>query len=373
MMSLSRSLFVGIVVSLLTFGSWLAVSEAASLKELVEGARKEGQLNVMVSSTTTPEVVRGLEAAMNKYYGLNLKISYTGAGNYTKVASIAVTEHRVGTTPTFDATIGYDAHITSMMDAGALEPIQNWKELVPKGTPVDDKSISPAVLKNIAFKFVDNFAIVVYNTKLISKADLPRKLADFGNPKYKGKFSVPPFTVTLCMALLTYDNDKEKVLDVYRSWGKNEPKFLTTTQAVDRMVLGELSMVPFANDYTYYLRKEAGDPVGMAVIQDMVTWTPVYNVVRTNAPHPNAARLWTLFNTGPEAQRIWEKEVKWMNISYPQQSRAAEIKKFIDDSGAKIVNWAENEETMKLMRWLFTSKEGEDYQNRLTSALRDGR
>jgi len=371
MMIIKRSLFAGIIVSLLTVGGWPAVSEAASLKELVEGARKEGQLNVLLPSTTTPELVRGLEAAMNKYYGLNLKISYTGLGSLTKIVSLVVTEHRVGTTPTFDATIGYDMHITTMMDAGALEPIQNWKELVPKGTPLDDKSISPPVLKNIAFKFTDNYRVLVYNTKLISKADLPKKLADFGNPKYKGKFSVLPSIVMQSMALLVYD--KEKVLDIYRSWGKNEPKFLTTTQGTDRMVLGELSMVTFANDYEYYRRKEAGDPAGMAVIQDLVPRNPIYMVVRTNAPHANAARLWALFNTGPEAQRIWEKEIKRHNLSYPQQSRAGEVKKFIDDSGAKAVNWVENEETVQLMRWLLTSKEGEAYDKRLISAIREGR
>ena len=358
-------------MSLLTVGGWPAVSEAASLKELVEGARKEGQLNVLLPSTTTPELVRGLEAAMNKYYGLNLKIGYTGAGAYTKVVSLVVAEHRVGTTPTFDATIGYDAHITSMMDAGALEPIQNWKELVPKGTPLDDKSISPPVLKNTAFKFADNFFIVVYNTKLISKADLPKKLADFGNPKYKGKFSVLPSVTMQSMALLLYD--KEKVLDIYRSWGKNEPMVMPASQGVDRMVLGELLMVPLTTDYLYFQRKEAGDPIGMAVIQDLVPWNPIYMVVRTNAPHANAARLWALFNTGPEAQRIWEKEIKRYNLSYPQQSRAGEVKKFIDDSGAKVLNWAENEETMKLMRWLFTSKEGETYQKRFTLAIQEGR
>jgi len=371
MMSIKRSLFAGIILSLLTVGGWPAVSEAASLKELVEGARKEGQLNVMLPSTATPELVRGLEAAMNKYYGLNLKISHTGSGAYSKIVSIAVTEHRVGTTPTFDATVGYDTHITTMMDAGAVEPIQNWKELVPKGTPLDDKSISPAVLKNTAFKFADNTFIVVYNTKLISKADLPKKLADFGNPKYKGKFSVLPSVNVLSMALLMYD--KEKVLDIYRSWGKNEPMVIPASQGTDRLVLGELLMVPFANDYEYYRRKEAGDPAGMAVIQDLVCWSPAHMVVRTNASHANAARLWALFNTGPEAQRLWEKEVKWTNFSYPKQSRADEVKKLIDDSGAKVVNWAENEETLKLMRWLFTSKEGEAYQKRLTSALREGR
>jgi len=370
-MRISLNLLLALVFSLWLPASQLDAAQAARLEELVEGARKEGRLNVMLPSTATPELVRGLEAAMNKYYGINLKISHTGAGAYSKIVSIAVTEHRVGTTPTFDATVGYDAHITTMMDAGAVESIQNWKELVPRGTPLDDKSISPAVLKNTAFKFADNFFIVLYNTKLISKADLPRKLADFGNPKYKGKFSVLPSIVMQSMALLVYD--KEKVLDIYRSWGKNEPKVLSTNQGTDQVILGEIWMVSFATDHQYYRHKEAGDPVGMAVIQDMVPWTPVHMVVRTNAPHPNAAKLWALFNTGAEAQRLWEKEVKWMNFSYPQQSRAAEIKKLIDDSGATVVNWVENEETMKLMRWLFTSKEGEAYQKRLSSALREGR
>src|SRR3972149_11133939 len=103
MMGISRFLLIGIIVSLLTGASWLAISEAASLKELVEGARKEGQLNVMLPGQATPELVRGLEAAMNKYYGLNLKLSHTAVGSYTKAASILITEHRTGTKPTFDA------------------------------------------------------------------------------------------------------------------------------------------------------------------------------------------------------------------------------------------------------------------------------
>jgi len=366
----TKKLLLASLTCLLTGLIWFGISEAASLKELVEGARKEGQLNVMLPGTATPELVRGLEAAMNKYYGLNLKIGSSAAGSYTKALSILLTEHRTGTKPTFDSTVGYVEHITLMMDAGAVEPIQNWKELAPKGTPTDDKTISPMVLKNTAFKFADNFHILLYNTKLISEADLPKKLADFGNPKYKGKFSVPPWTVNPDMALLVYD--KEKVLDIYRGWGKNEPKVLTYNQATDRMILGELWMVPFPNDYDYFRRKEAGDPVGMAVIQDLVPWNPLHMVVRTNASHPNAARLWALFNAGPEAQRIWEKEVKWMNFSYPQQSRAAEIKKFIDDSGAKVGDWLENEETIKLMRWLFTTKEGEAYLKRLVSAIQRG-
>ena len=325
----------------------------------------------MSRSPPTPELVRGLEAAINKHYGLNLKVSYTAAESYAKTFSKLMTEHKTGTKPTFDAVVGQAVNIISGMDAGAFESIQNWKELAPKGTPLNDQTISPPVLKNTAFKVADSPHFLVYNTKLISKADLPKKLADFGNPQYKGKFSVLSAVAAQGLALSMYD--KEKVLDIYRSWGKNEPKIMSFSQGVDRLVLGELWMVPFTTDYVYYRRKEAGDPVGMTVIQDLASWISIYTTVRMNAPNANAARLWALYNTGPEAQRIWEKEIKWMNFSCPQQSGATEFKKLLDDTGAKAVSWTDSEETWKLMRWLFTSEEGEAYQKRLQSAIQEGR
>lgn len=358
------------LLGLFLFGHGVAVSGAATLEELIEGARKEGALNVMLPGTVTPELVKALEAAMNKSYGTSVKIKYVVAGNYVKAAAIAITEHRTGTTPTFDATIGYDANVIAMLNAGALESIDNWKELAPRGTPVEDKSISPAVLKNAAFKFVDNFHIMIYNSKLVSKADVPRKLADLGHPKYKGKFAVPPYILALSEAMLVYD--REKVLEIYRSWGKNQPKIQAPREAIDRVVLGEIWLTPFPNDYDYYRRKQAGDPVGMAFFQDFVPWTSVYTAVRAKAQNPNAAKLWALFNAGPEAQRIWEKEILWMNISYPQ-SRGKEMKQSIEDAGAKIVSWVANEETIKTMRWLTTAKEGEAYQNKVRTAIMEGR
>src|SRR3990167_4164937 len=207
---------------LFVYVAGVGILQAASLDELIQGARKEKELNVMMPGAMTPEVVKALESAMNKAYGTNINIKYVAAGNYIKAAAIAVTEHRTGTAPTFDATIGYDANVIAMLNAGALESIDNWRELAPKGTPVDDKGISPAVLKNAAFKFSDNFHIMVYNSKLLSKADVPKKLADLGDPKYKGKFAVPPFNVTLSEAMLVHD--REKLLDIYRSWGRNQPR-----------------------------------------------------------------------------------------------------------------------------------------------------
>jgi len=352
----------------LVASAWAGFANGQGLKELIEGARKEGIVNVVLPSTATPELVRGLEAAMNKYYSLNIKVSYTSAGSYAKPAAIAITEHRTGVKPTFDATVGGGTQATEVMDAGALQPIANWKELLPKGAPLDDSSIVPRVFKNTSFKFVDNFHIVVYNTKLISKDEMPKALKDYGNPKYRDKFAVPVFMTTIAMAILVYD--KERVLDIYRAWGKNNPKILTYNQGVDRIVFGELAFMPFPNEYDYFRRKAAGDPVGMTVVQDLVPWTPRYLAVRTNAPHPNAAKLWVLFNTGPEAQRIWEKEIGWINVSYPKQSQSDEVQKMLKETGAKVVAWEQSEESLAQMRWFELTKEGKDFQKKIENALR---
>ena len=346
------------------------ILQAATLDELIQGARKERELSVMMPGTMTPEVVKALESAMNKAYGTNINIKYVAAGNYIKAAAIAVTEHRTGTAPTFDATIGYDANVIAMLGPGALESLDNWRELAPKGTPVDDKSISPAPLKNAAFKFVDNYHIMIYNSKLVSRADLPKRLADLGNPKYKGKFALPPYIDILCQGMLVYD--REKLLDIYRSWGKNEPKLQGPKDAIDRVVLGEIWFTSGPNDYDYFMRRATGDPVGLAFFQDIVQWTPVYMAVRAKASSPNAAKLWVMFNAGPEAQRIWEKELLWMNNSYAQ-SRGKEIKQSIQDSGAKIVSWLDNDEAVKMMQWVQTTKEGEAYASRVRTAIMEGR
>src|SRR3989338_5624815 len=107
----------------------VGVSQAATLDELIQGARKERELTVMLPVSVTPELVKALESAMNKAYGTNINVKYIVTANYVKAVAIAVTEHRTGTTPTFDGTSGYDANVIAMLNAGALESIDNWREL----------------------------------------------------------------------------------------------------------------------------------------------------------------------------------------------------------------------------------------------------
>jgi ABC-type Fe3+ transport system substrate-binding protein len=343
-----------------------AASSSAALTQLIEGAKKESELNIVLPSTARPEMIASLEAAFNQTYGLNIRIKSKPAGNYVTNAGVVVTEHKSGTPPSFDTTLGFEDQIMTTQVAGALEPMDNWLELLPPGTPNNDPTTSPSILKGTAFKFTDQTHVVVYNTSLISESQLPKTTEDLGKPEFKGKISVPEATGNLSMLILVKDN--EKVLETYRAWAKNEPKVLGYNDAVSRLVLGELSVVPFPNEYDYFLQKEKGGPVGMTVLRDFVQVTPNYMAVRKNAKSPNAAKLWVLFNTSPQANKIWFDSVRWMNTSYPND-QLRELQKLLQDTGAKTVSWLRDEESTKKLEWI-ASPEGQAFQERVGRIVR---
>ena len=61
-----------------------------------------------------------------------------------------------------------------------------------------------------------------------------------------------------------------------------------------------------------------------------------------------------------------------MNISYPQ-SHGKEVKQSIQDAGAKIISFLDNDESIKMMQWLQMTKEGDEYINKVRTAIMEGR
>src|SRR5512145_1278927 len=75
-----------------------------------------------------------------------------------------------------------------------------------------------------------------------------------------------------------------------------------------RLQLGEILVAFTLTDSYIHLAKETGAPVAAAEeVQPVIA--PSYHVgVLKGARHPNAAHLFAVFMTTPEAQKLWEKE-----------------------------------------------------------------
>ena len=69
---------------------------------MIDGARAEGQVNAAIQSAWTPDGLKLLEDAIQREYGVALKINFTPVQNYIQRFAELSSELAADTTPSFD-------------------------------------------------------------------------------------------------------------------------------------------------------------------------------------------------------------------------------------------------------------------------------
>src|SRR6266849_326212 len=112
-----------------------APADAATYRQqVIDGARAEGEANILLSSIWTPEALKQVEDAVEREYGVRLKMNRTPSTNYGAHAATLLSELAANATPSYDMHQSSDASSSLLMQADALEPV-NWAALLPAGTP----------------------------------------------------------------------------------------------------------------------------------------------------------------------------------------------------------------------------------------------
>ena len=349
--------------------------KSAALQRLIDGARKEGQLDLMISSSVGGEQgAKELTDAFKRRFALELKINADLAGQESQKFNQAVTESKAGIPPTYDLMQGTDENVLSLKEAGGVEPIAGWEsllaEVAPEAAKVKDK-ISPHDLAGYGFLWSTRTAAILYNPKTISEADLPKSWKQMGDPKYKAAFSVPPFTSLTLMGLLKYE--KEELLDVIRAWGRNKRDVLVYDAAAQRVMLGDLKFTYGNTDI--YIEQKANDPnapIEVSFFEDLTPKRNVMYLVRKGARHPNAARLFALWVTGAEANALIEKYNSIENVGLARGPVSSKILKLLEKKNIKPASWFDTPKNAEKFLWLGTA-EGKKYSQAIARAQREGK
>src|SRR5690242_13198502 len=101
-------------------------STAPALQAIVDGAAKEGQLDLVWGEGTEggTDGIQKLAAGFNKTYGLNVKVQFTPGQSMPEMSSKMISEAQTKRPASSDLTIGYAVHIAADLQAEALEPVQ---------------------------------------------------------------------------------------------------------------------------------------------------------------------------------------------------------------------------------------------------------
>lgn len=367
-------LFQGIV-GILMLGLWISqtatAAKAGSLEDLVKAAQKEGALVAQINATASGEGNK-IAGAFKKRFGLDLdmKISWGNESTEFQKAEVAM---KMGSAPRFDVLFGEDVRHLSFINQGLLKPVDNWQGLLNEINPlvrsgkVKSHQISPAPFSGKAFLFGSRIRVLLYNPKLIGKDELPNTYAEMGNPKYKGKYAVPPWASTWELGILAYP--KDKWLKIVDAVGRNAAGVMYFSRSLGRILGGNLAFGQ-NNAYPYFgtKAKDPNAPIGLKVLKDATFTLRLLYGVPSRSRHPAAGTLFALWMTTDGARMLNRPSYFAENIEVGQTDIDIEERKLIAESGTKVVSWFSDKNAQAQLKWI-VSPEGKKYSAKMLKAL----
>ena len=274
------------------------ISFAQSVGQLVEGAKKEGEIVLSWGTGTMGGLdgVQAMERAFNKTYGLNLQFKYTPGPSMPQMASRIIQENKAGQSATSDLFVGSENHVARM----SLKAVPWTKIFAHISAPMID--------------FGDRVVIVTsrtpgfsYNTNLVSPKDVPDRVEDVLNPKWKGKIASTPYAASFDRLALIWG--EEKTTEFLKKFVKQVAGLIRCGED-ERIASGEFAMLVFNCDLASPQEAKAkGSPVDGNIFKDAGILSYWYLAVPTNSRNPNAATLLAGFLLSGEGQDIlWKTE-----------------------------------------------------------------
>jgi iron(III) transport system substrate-binding protein len=251
---------------------------------LAAGARKEGEVSVYTSLVS--EDLAALSAAFEKKYGVKVKGWRAGS---EKVLQRALTEARANRADA-DVIETNGPELESLYREKLLQPLASphLGDLLPQALRPHGHWVGTRV----------NMFVHSYNTKLVSRDELPKTYADLAHPRWKGRLGIE-------------SEDEDWFAMVVKELGEEQGLNGFSVRKGHTLLAGLVASgeVPFAlTTYSHGAEKmkQRGAPLEWYAIAPAIGRANGVGVVRRPG-HPHAAALFVDFILSPEGQAILEK------------------------------------------------------------------
>src|SRR3954449_8817865 len=282
----------------------------AALKDLAAAANREGTLTLSWSGSTFAGIqgAARFQAAMNKYFGTNIRINFLPGADMARIINTLATEHSAGQKASVDIALGAAPQVVPVLKANYFESV-DWKKYLP-GRITDEMVESNGQLLRI----VTGLSGATYNSALAPRK--PVTLEDFLKPAWKGKIASTPYSAGFDILLAEDVWGKDKTINYVRALSRQITGLIRCGEA-ERIATGEyLALVMDCTGQDALQWQEKGAPVGQMMPLDAAQQRYYYFAVPKNAQHPNAAKLYALFTMTEEGQKLaydtWKTDLHFL-------------------------------------------------------------
>lgn len=276
---------------LLTSLLWVLFGSAAVAAEsaVIEGAKKEGAL-VFYTTMDIQNSKPLLDAFTKKYPFIKGDLVRLGG---TAMVSRIITEAQANANR-FDVAVGISPSYTPMRERNLILPY-----LSPEFPDLYDDLYDAQGYWSTVYL---NTLVLGYNTKIISRNDLPKTYEDLLKPQYKQKFIIDIENHDVFVAL-SQEWGQEKAVNYFRGIAKQEPVFLRgNTNRANFVSVGERSMT-FVYAQVIERMKQTGAPVDWIPLEPVAVELNI-SMLSAKAAHPNAAKLYVDYLISKEGQEF---------------------------------------------------------------------
>jgi iron(III) transport system substrate-binding protein len=296
--------------------SWTAVSSAQE----IEAAKKEGKV-VWYTSLALPSSTMLAHLFMDKYKGIEVEVHRSGS---QRVLQRAMQEVSAGI-KNFDVIHTSDAgHFVLLKDKGLL------MKYVPKGT----ESFPAGFKDNEGFYYGmrATLSVIAYNPKLVSDKEAPKTWKELLDAKWKAKqvTAHPGYSGIILTHVVALVN--QYGWEYFKELAKNKLHIVQSANDPAGVVAsGERPVGVNGAEYFYYKTLKQGNPIKIVYPKEGIPLVVSPSAIAKDAPHPNAAKLFTEFIFTKEAQQVLaDKEGLYTGhpeVTYPKDKpRLKELK-----------------------------------------------
>lgn len=274
-----------------------AQSPLSKLSQLILGAKAEREFNLVGGGGTwgDADALTALEKGFNRKYGLNARIKFAPGPSMPDMARRIADEFKAGQKSASDLFLGSESHFVELTRSDALTRFP-WREAFPH-IPAAMVEMDGRLLRE-ATRYIG----ISYNQQLVPEKDLPRRLDDLLNPKWKGKIASTPYAASFDR--LASVIGVEKTREFLKRFTQNVAGLIRCGEE-ERLASGEFVLLGLnCGNYEAERAQRQGMPINARVLADVPIVGYWYVSIPKNSAHPNLATLFAGFLLTQEGQKI---------------------------------------------------------------------
>jgi len=281
-----------------------------ALKDLAAAANKEGSITLSWSGSTFAGIqgAARYQTAINKMFGTNIRVNFLPGPDMARIANQLATEFTANQRAHVDLLLGASPQITPLVKIDFFERV-DWKQYLPNR--ITDQMIE---LDGRIIRIVTGLSGATYNSRLAPMK--PTRLADFLRPEWKGKIASTPYSAGFDVLYAADVWGKERTVEYVTKLSSQITGLIRCGEA-ERIATGEyLALVMDCTGQDALQWQEKGAPVGQMMPLDAAQLRYYYFAIPKNAQHPNAAKLYAVFQMTEEGQRLsyetWKTDLHFL-------------------------------------------------------------